>query len=126
MERMCGVDAITELINHGLDLKRRYPPTGETLLHSMASRSRNFTEEDSLPIVQLLVEKGADLLARDNVGFTPLLLAADDQNDDVIHNFIQHSLALRNSRHLWNSFHWPRIDPLSRFITANVWTMTTM
>jgi len=36
METMCGVDAITVFIDHGLDLKRRNPSTGETLLHSVA------------------------------------------------------------------------------------------
>jgi len=85
MERICGVDAITALINHGLDLKRRNPLTGETLLHSVASRSRYFNEEDSLAIVKLLDEKGADLLALDENGYTPLRKATDDTYDDDRH-----------------------------------------
>ena len=75
---MCGVDAITALINHGLDLKYCNPPTGETLLHFVASRSHKFTEEDSLSIVKLIMGKGADLSSRDIKEFTPLLTAAND------------------------------------------------
>jgi len=82
MEKLCGSDAIIALINHGLNLKRRNPSTGETLLHSVASRSRYFNEEDSLAIVKLLVEKGADLLALDENGYTPLRKAADDTYND--------------------------------------------
>jgi len=79
MEPMCGVDAITMLINHGLDLKRRNPQTGETLLLSVMSRTSSYTEEGSLAIIKKLAEKGVDLLARDASGFTPLLRAADDK-----------------------------------------------
>jgi len=82
VEKLCGAGAIIALINHGLDLKRRNPLTGETLLHSVASRSRYFNEEDSLAIVKLLVERGADLLALDGNGYTPLRKAADDTYDD--------------------------------------------
>jgi len=75
----CGVDAITALIHHGLDLKQRIPKTGETLLHHVLDE---LTDEESLAIVKLLVEKGADLLARDIHGFTPLLKAASNRNVD--------------------------------------------
>jgi len=79
-ETMCGVDTITALIHHGLDLKRRIPGSGKTLLHYVvASLLHKITKEDSLAIVKLLVEKGADLLARDIQGFTPLLTAANHE-----------------------------------------------
>jgi len=97
MEKMCGIGATTALINHGLDLKRRNPSTGETLLHhwvgfpvySWANRLRCFTEEDSSSIVKLLVEKGADLLARDDNGLTPLLRAANHFNLKVLDYLIE-------------------------------------
>jgi len=82
MERMCGIDATTTLVNHGLDLKRCNRRTGVTLLHYWASCPHDFTEEDSLTIIKLLVEKGANVLARDNDGFTPLLRAAYGSNDN--------------------------------------------
>jgi len=77
MEELCDVDSITALINHGLDLKQRYLDSGETILHYFSGHPRGFTEEDSLAIVRLLVERGADLLARDIEGFTPILRAAN-------------------------------------------------
>jgi len=55
-------------------LKQRIPYTGQTLLHNVIGR---FTEEDSLALVTRLVEKGAELTARDKQGFTPLLTAAE-------------------------------------------------
>jgi len=79
MEEMCGVEATIELINHGLDLEKRNRRTGETLLHHWASCPHEFiTEEDSLAIVSLLVVKGADLLARDDEGLTPLQKAENN------------------------------------------------
>jgi len=78
LNKLCGADSLIELINHGLDLKLRNPPTGETLLHSVsATISSYFAGDDSLVIVKLLVKKGADLLTRDNLGFTPILRAAN-------------------------------------------------
>jgi len=77
MERMCGADATTALTNHGLDLNRRNPDDGTTLLHYIAALPLYFTKEDSFTIIKLLVEKGADLLARDERSFTPLLKSAD-------------------------------------------------
>jgi len=77
MEIMCGIDATINLINHGLDLKRRNPWTGETVLHHWAGCSHGFTEEDSVAIVKLLVDKGAGLMAFDSKSFTPLYTAAN-------------------------------------------------
>jgi len=74
-ERMCGSYAITALINHGLDLKQRIPHTGRTLLHHVMSN--RFTEEETLAMVILLVANGADLMARDKDGLTPLLTAVN-------------------------------------------------
>jgi len=78
MERMCGVDSIIALINHGLDFKRRDPNSGLTVLdYVVGSLTVYLSEEDKLALVKLLVEKGADFMARDNRGLTPLLAAAN-------------------------------------------------
>jgi len=84
MERMCGVDVTTILINHGLDLKQYNRRTGETLLHYWAGFPRNFTGEDSLAIVKLLVDKGTHLVTCDSKGFTPLQTAAHDSNLKIL------------------------------------------
>jgi len=74
----CGVEATIALINHGLDLNqccRDFPRApNSTIIHDWAGR--NNQEEDSIVIVKLLVEKGVNLLAKDDEGFTPLLRAA--------------------------------------------------
>jgi len=67
MEPMCGVDAVTMLIDNGLDLKRPNPQTGEAILLSVMSRTSFYTEEGSLAIIKQLADKSADLLVRDAI-----------------------------------------------------------
>jgi len=83
-EIMCGANAVTALINHGLDLTYRIPFSGETILNYIAGLPYYLTEEDSLAIVKLLVEKGADLLTLDNKRVSPLMKVTDviDRMDD--------------------------------------------
>jgi len=94
MTPLCNsnVITITQLINHGMSLAQRNPYNGETVLHHWAGyplgiaptrRTRATEEGSSLTIVKQLVEKGADLMALDSDGFTPILRAA--------HSFITHS-----------------------------------
>jgi len=79
-----NVTTITQLIQHGMSLAQRNPINGETVLHHWAgcslgiapTRKTRATEEGSpLTVVKLIVEKGADLMAVDNDGFTPILKA---------------------------------------------------
>ena len=89
----CDADAITKLINQGMDLEQRCSFLNETVLHYWAGEHfRNFSmdesssnQKDSLGIVKLLVEKGANLLAKNNWGFTPLLVAANGPNRGTDH-----------------------------------------
>jgi len=74
---MCGANAIIALINHGLDLTYRIPFTGETILNYVIGLPHGFSEEDSLAIVKLLGERGADLLTKDKKGVSPLMKVAD-------------------------------------------------
>ena len=76
-ETLCGFDTITALFHHGLDLKRRDEVNGRTLLHHMAALSHYFIHDDLLSLVKRLVDKGADLMALDRDGLTPLLAAAN-------------------------------------------------
>jgi len=88
---LCNNDAtvITQLVNYGMSLTQRNPLNGETVLHHWAGCStlhhsadqytalRRATEEGStLTVIKLLVEKGADLMALDDDGFTPILRVA--------------------------------------------------
>jgi len=77
-EQFCGVDAAAALINHGLDLAMRSPYRGQTVLHYYASHKviTCITEEDSLTIIKLLLSKGADAHAKDEWGFSVILLVA--------------------------------------------------
>jgi len=81
----CDADAIIKLINQGMDLGQRSSFFKETVLHywagghcfSKLAMDDGFShQEDSLRVVKLLIEKGADPLASNNWGFTPLLEAA--------------------------------------------------
>lgn len=73
----CGEEAAVALINRGIDLNQR-DSNGGTMLRRWCDfrRSHSSDEEDSLPVVKLLLEKGAKLLAPDNYGVTPFLFAA--------------------------------------------------
>lgn len=91
MTNLCdsNTTAITALINSGMSLEQRNPYHGYTVLHHWAGNPLGIllesrTEEQSpLAVVKLLVEKGANLMALNNNGFTPILKAA--------HEFLAHS-----------------------------------
>jgi len=81
----CDANAVIALINQGMDLTQRTSFFNETVLHCWAGGLYLWNiltndgisyQEDSLRVVKLLVEKGADLLAVNSCGFTPLLKAA--------------------------------------------------
>jgi len=76
----CDVDAITKLINQGMDLTQRGSLKNGTVMHYWAGgpyKTYKTAEDDSLGVVKLLIEKGADLKAVNTWGFTPLLEAAN-------------------------------------------------
>jgi len=81
----CDVDALAKLMNQGMDLTQWCSPQNRTDLHYWAAGHYFYTiptdditshQEDSLAVVKLLVEKGADLLTLNSLGLTPLLAAA--------------------------------------------------
>jgi len=80
----CGLDVITALIQHGLNVNQlNHYYYGETvkILHFWSGRAfRHRSVKDGLPVIKLLVDSGADLMARDEQGFTPILLAAFNRN----------------------------------------------
>jgi len=82
--KICGVDAITALIDHGMDVNYRIPDTGETILNYWARRSMDRIEEESLAVVQMLLDRGADLHTQNRSGFTPIINAAHSQNLAVL------------------------------------------
>jgi len=91
----CDADATIKLINQGMDLTHQTSFFNETVLYHWAggldlcefADGLDFCEffmdpgisyqEDSLRVVKLLVRKGADLLALNSWGFTPLIEAAN-------------------------------------------------
>jgi len=78
-------EAATLLINHGLDLTQRDWDSAHFILHHWVSvPPGGVTEEQSLSVVKLLVDKGADLLARDNLGSTPILHSAKFLNLSIL------------------------------------------
>jgi len=80
-----NADAITKLINEGMDLTQPFSICNETVLHYWAG-GHSLHQEDSLGVVKLLVEKGADLLALDYCGLTPLLSAANGSHHGDLPN----------------------------------------
>ena len=80
--KLCGVEALKALINAGLDLNKSV--SGGTLLFYMADLLPNhqFTSADSLTIVEMMIEKGADVSVRDFRSLTPILRAAEDVAED--------------------------------------------
>lgn len=86
MTSLCksNTTSIISLINSGMSLEQRNPNDGSSVLHYWAGNPlcrivlESGTEEPSpLFVVKLLVEKGADLMALDKKGFSPILHAAN-------------------------------------------------
>jgi len=75
----CGIEAITALIDHGMDLNHQ-APNGLTILSHWAGRPTHRTEEESLAVVNLLIERGAELNSNGTSGFSPIAYAAHRQN----------------------------------------------
>jgi len=76
----CGLDVVTALVQHGLNLDQ-LNEFGETILLYWARDSyknpKDWPEaKNGLAIIKLLVNSGARLMARDTKGFTPILTAA--------------------------------------------------
>jgi len=71
---LCDFQATVALVNHGLDMNQ-CDSQGRTVMGHLLN-SIEYFEEDSLMFVKLMLDKGADPLARDKRGFTPLLYAA--------------------------------------------------
>jgi len=88
LQHTTDFEAATLLINHGLDLTQR-DRDYETILHHWASVPGNVTEEQSLSIVKLLVDKGADLLAHDKFSFRPILTSAKFVNLSILHYLLE-------------------------------------
>lgn len=80
-----GADALTELINNGMDLLQRDPLMNGTILHLWAGTpfdEDSSRQEDSLAVVKLIVEKGVELQAVNRWGFTALLEAANSRDGE--------------------------------------------
>ncbi len=86
LHNSCTTKIITLLVKSGLDLTQRCPKSDRTILHYWAVR-RTLSWRDDLRVVKLLLDKGADLKALDDVGFTPLLKAANFFNYPTL-NFL--------------------------------------
>jgi len=90
MSQTCGVGATTTLIHRGLDLTQ-LNSDGETVLHHRVKAHSSFfhsfcpdLRRDLFGVVQLLVDKGADLMAQDNKGNTVILAAVKSQDWNTI------------------------------------------
>lgn len=85
MNRSCDADLLNTLLDRGMDVNIRH--NGSSLLHYWAS-VYELTPNDPriLAVVQLLVGKGADLMARNKHGHTPIHVAAG--GDPCNHNVL--------------------------------------
>lgn len=72
----CGAEATVALVNHGLDLNRR-DSEGGSLLKKWCNDLQQVNNTDVVfALIKLLLEKGADPLAPDIYGLSPLLYVA--------------------------------------------------
>ncbi len=80
MMTLSDLDVIKILIEQGMRLEQRNQMRKTILHHWTGLRFRNTIsgESEALKVIRLLLENGVDLNARDNEGYTPLLIAACD------------------------------------------------
>lgn len=109
---------LAQLVEGGLDLSQRcsYDSPGFTVLHHCANerpsallnldhiknRTDRLWAKNHVSVFKLLIEKGANLYARDNCGFTPILRAAigsgiDDDVEAQLPNFLLLEVLLENN-----------------------------
>jgi len=74
----CGNDAITALVEHGMNVNHCYPN-----LHEISLLNHCILKK-SLAVVKLLVDRGADLHTQNSLGLTPIILAAFLHYLDVV------------------------------------------
>lgn len=88
----CNPNAIYLLIELGMSVTQKCPESGRTVLHFLAAywRIRNMES-----FIQLILDKGGDLEAQDNLGITPIMCAVigDDLDDNLLNfTFLDHML----------------------------------
>lgn len=83
---------LESLINSGANIQDVDPVTGETVLNK-------FVRYQDDPVVKFLLEKNADVNARDGHGFTPLMRAAETRYLKMVKLLLEHKadLTLKNS-----------------------------
>jgi len=80
----CRIHSTIALIDRGLNLKQRNK-SGETILHHwIKSNGELKISNEGWVVFQLLFEKGADLRAQDDKGFTPIITAAECGSYDIL------------------------------------------
>lgn len=87
------VDMVRLLLKHGAEPSRPRPGTGETPLHTAISAG-------SLDMARLLVEAGADMTAEYN-DYTPLLLACQEGNADIVCWMLQNGVDPSTNVNRW-------------------------
>ena len=80
---ICGPPVINLLIRRGTDVNKANPCDGHTPLHEAA-------EYGSLPVIELLISKGARIDARNKLGRTPLFQAATKGHRDAAICLLDH------------------------------------
>lgn len=78
---------VQELLSNGASATMVNPTTGDSLLHLAA-------EQNSLEMLALLIERGADVNAKDTEGRTPLCRAACTGNLQMVESLMSHGAVL--------------------------------
>ena len=73
---------IMKLLAQGLDVNAKGGEDSDTPLHIQAELGRNFGE--GVEIIQLFIECGASITQQDRFGRTPAIIAAENQNYDLL------------------------------------------
>ncbi len=99
-ELFCGVDATIALVEHGLNLNQ-LNSEGKTILHhwiDFDDYNTKYTEQERLDIIRLLVDRRANLSAKDANGFTPILLAAESTRLKILDELLKREAIDRSEK----------------------------
>jgi ankyrin repeat protein len=96
------IDLVEQLLNQGAEVNARWGQEGKTPLHLAAESPK----EERIRVAKLLLERGADINAMDEAGWTPLTTAVLTPHLDMVKLLIERGANVNaKAKQGWTALH---------------------